>query len=199
MLHAQHIPGQKKSDAELWRAYHVHKDRSAFEALYLRHNERIFYFIYSYAQDYQLSLDILQDTCIKILNLSKELAPDFSVQNFSSWAIEFSKNIIQSRLRKEANRRHILEQKVVPRKQKEQDLHTNMDWEILKDCINEMTSPAYQKILGLVVEGYSTAEIAEQMNIDSKKVADTKYLAKKAFKKLLQEKGIYEDYKDLIR
>lgn len=198
MILPEQKPDADKPDEELWSLFHEKKNIAAFEELYKRHNQRIFYFIYGYTRDYTLSTDILQDTVLKILQVEKELDPDFIVHNFVSWAIEFSKNILISRLRKMDRRQEILQENIMPKKNKSVEIKPDYDSQLLRECIKEVKNERYRSILHLTVEGLGIEEIAKQLQLCQKKVSDSKYLAKKEFERVLKQKGLFQEYKNLI-
>ena len=74
-------------------------DEKAFEALLMRHKERIYRFIYMKIRDNALSQDIFQDTFIKVVNTLK--AGNYNEEGkFLPWAMRIAHNLVIDHFRK---------------------------------------------------------------------------------------------------
>ncbi len=74
-------------------------DEKAFEALLMRHKERIFRFIYMKIRDNALAQDIFQDTFIKVVNTLK--AGNYNEEGkFLPWAMRIAHNLVIDHFRK---------------------------------------------------------------------------------------------------
>ena len=85
-------------DRELISLY-LSGDEKAFEALLMRHKERIYRFIYMKIRDNALSQDIFQDTFIKVVNTLK--AGNYNEEGkFLPWAMRIAHNLVIDHFRK---------------------------------------------------------------------------------------------------
>lgn len=85
-------------DRELVHAY-IHGDEKAFEALLMRHKDKIYRFIYLKVRDTALAQDIFQDTFIKIVNTLK--AGSYNEEGkFLPWAMRIAHNLVIDFFRK---------------------------------------------------------------------------------------------------
>ena len=88
----------KIDDRELISLY-LGGDEKAFEALLMRHKERIYRFIYMKIRDNALSQDIFQDTFIKVVNTLK--AGNYNEEGkFLPWAMRIAHNLVIDHFRK---------------------------------------------------------------------------------------------------
>ena len=88
----------KFDDRELISLY-LNGDEKAFEALLMRHKERIYRFIYMKIRDTALSQDIFQDTFIKVVNTLK--AGNYNEEGkFLPWAMRIAHNLVIDHFRK---------------------------------------------------------------------------------------------------
>lgn len=94
-------------DRDLVKAY-INGDEKAFEALLLRHKDKIFRFIYMKVRDNDLAQDIFQDTFIKVVNTLK--AGNYNEEGkFLPWAMRIAHNLIIDFFRKNNKVRMISE------------------------------------------------------------------------------------------
>lgn len=85
-------------DRELVSAY-INGDEKAFEALLLRHKDRIYRFINMKVRDGALAQDIFQDAFIKIVNTLK--AGNYNEEGkFLPWAMRIAHNLVIDYFRK---------------------------------------------------------------------------------------------------
>lgn len=85
-------------DRELVSAY-INGDEKAFEALLMRHKDRIYRFIYMKIRDTALAQDIFQDTFIKVVNTLKAGAYN-EEGKFLPWAMRIAHNLVIDHFRK---------------------------------------------------------------------------------------------------
>jgi len=85
-------------DRELVSAY-INGDEKAFEALLMRHKDRIYRFIYMKVRDNALAQDIFQDAFIKVVNTLK--AGNYNEEGkFLPWAMRIAHNLVIDYFRK---------------------------------------------------------------------------------------------------
>ncbi len=94
-------------DRVLVKAY-INGDEKAFEALLMRHKDKIYRFIYMKVRDNALAQDIFQDTFIKVVNTLK--AGSYNEEGkFLPWAMRIAHNLIIDFFRKNNKVRMISE------------------------------------------------------------------------------------------
>ncbi len=85
-------------DRGLVKAY-INGDEKAFEALLIRHKDKIYRFIYLKVRDSALAQDIFQDTFIKVVNTLK--AGSYNEEGkFLPWAMRIAHNLVIDFFRK---------------------------------------------------------------------------------------------------
>jgi len=85
-------------DRELVRKY-INGNEKAFEALLLRHKDKIYRFIYMKVRDNDLAQDLFQDTFIKVVNTLK--AGTYNEEGkFLPWVMRISHNLVIDYFRK---------------------------------------------------------------------------------------------------
>lgn len=94
-------------DRELVNAY-INGEEQAFEALLMRHKDKIYRFIYMKVRDTALAQDIFQDTFIKVVNTLK--AGNYNEEGkFLPWAMRIAHNLVIDFFRKNNKVRMISE------------------------------------------------------------------------------------------
>lgn len=85
-------------DRDLVKAY-INGDEKAFEALLMRHKDKIYRFVYLKVRDGALAEDIFQETFIKIVNTLK--AGSYNEEGkFLPWAMRIAHNLVIDHFRK---------------------------------------------------------------------------------------------------
>ena len=85
-------------DRDLVNAY-INGEEKAFEALLMRHKDKIYRFIYMKVKDSALAQDIFQDTFIKVVNTLK--AGNYNEEGkFLPWAMRIAHNLVIDFFRK---------------------------------------------------------------------------------------------------
>jgi len=94
-------------DRDLVNAY-INGEEKAFEALLIRHKDKIYRFIYMKVRDAALAQDIFQDTFIKVVNTLK--AGNYNEEGkFLPWAMRIAHNLVIDFFRKNNKVRMISE------------------------------------------------------------------------------------------
>lgn len=94
-------------DRDLVNAY-INGEEKAFEALLMRHKDKIYRFIYMKVRDTALAQDIFQDTFIKVVNTLK--AGNYNEEGkFLPWAMRIAHNLVIDFFRKNNKVRMISE------------------------------------------------------------------------------------------
>lgn len=98
---------QSLQDRDLIKLY-IDGNEKAFEALLMRHKDKIFRFIHIKVRDGELAADIFQDAFIKIVNTLK--AGNYNEEGkFLPWALRISHNLVIDYFRKNGKMRMISE------------------------------------------------------------------------------------------
>lgn len=99
--------GKNIDDRDLVNAY-INGEEKAFEALLMRHKDKIYRFIYMKVRDAALAQDIFQDTFIKVVNTLK--AGNYNEEGkFLPWAMRIAHNLVIDFFRKNNKVRMISE------------------------------------------------------------------------------------------
>jgi RNA polymerase sigma-70 factor (ECF subfamily) len=99
--------GKNIDDRDLVNAY-INGEEKAFEALLMRHKDKIYRFIYMKVRDTALAQDIFQDTFIKVVNTLK--AGNYNEEGkFLPWAMRIAHNLVIDFFRKNNKVRMISE------------------------------------------------------------------------------------------
>jgi RNA polymerase sigma-70 factor (ECF subfamily) len=78
---------------------HVNGDDTAFEALFLKHKDRVYTSIYVIVKDHEVADDIFQDTFIKVLHKLRE--EKYSEEGkFIPWVLRIAHNLCMDHFRK---------------------------------------------------------------------------------------------------
>lgn len=178
------------NDNLLWKAYH-NGDRTAFGALFERYNLRLFLVVNSWVKDPEKARDIVQEVSIKILEKGDNVA-HIEMDNFFVWAAQFAKNIWRSSQRNIRRRAEIVEEEVKPYTRSSYQLHAGEDVDKMIFCLKKVKKLAHRRILVLAYQGYKNPEIAIRLKRSTKWVKDNRCIAKKEYKKLLINEGLYE-------
>lgn len=152
--------------------HYIQGDERALEALILRHQSKVFGFIYSKVADRDLTNDIFQDTFIKVVNTLKMNRYN-EEGKFLPWVMRISHNLIIDHFRKE--KRMMM--------QRDQDEYSVFDfikddspniekWLIsqqirdsMQILIEELPNDQKEVLLMRIYQDMSFKEIAEQTNV----------------------------------
>lgn len=151
---------------------------------------RLFLVVNSWVKDPEQAQDIVQEVSIKILEKGDQVA-DIYMENFFVWATQFARNIWRSGQRNTRRRAEIVADEVAPFVAQKCDLNEGLDTDRILACLKKVRKPLHRRILVLVYLGYKNPEIAERLNKSIKWVKDNRCLAKKEFKNLLIEQGLF--------
>ncbi len=177
------------TDNELWKAYHQ-GDRKAFGTLFQRHQLKLYLVVNNWVRDPDKAKDIVQEVSIKILEKGSNVA-HIEIDNFFVWAAQFAKNIWRSGNRNTRRRAEIMEEEIKPYTVSAYELHAGEDVDKMVSCLKRVKKVAHRRILVLAYQGYKNPEIAVRLNKTTKWVKDNRCLAKKEFKRLLTNDGLY--------
>lgn len=152
--------------------HYIQGDERALEALILRHQSKVFGFIYSKVADRDLTNDIFQDTFIKVVHTLKMNRYN-EEGKFLPWVMRISHNLIIDHFRKE--KRMMM--------QRDQDEYSVFDfikddspniekWLIsqqirdsMQILIEELPNDQKEVLLMRIYQDMSFKEIAEQTNV----------------------------------
>lgn len=193
-------PDRSTSDSMLWKAYQ-NGQPNALGFLLQRHQGRILTALYSIIHkniDASPSLedikDAIQEMAHRMLE-DQEKHTKINLQDFPSWAIQYTLNIWRNARSKRHNRQRILREKLIPDTPSsyEMDLliHIQYDRQAYIDAIQLMKNNTYRQLIFLLLfEQYDSAELAEHFKQSSNWVYDKKYRALKAYREVLRRSGL---------
>ncbi len=188
---------QNYTDEQLWNRFRE-GDVAAFATLLKRHQGRIIgalYFLVNQQQKTSLDVvkDAFQEMATKII-AQQEKHAEINVRDFPNWAIQYSFNIWRNQSQKERNRLRLNREKLLPdRNYYEIDvlLHKNLDRVKFIRCIDQIENETYQQLIRLIyVNHFDNKELAEHFGKPKHWIADKKYRAIKAYKKVLVRNGL---------
>lgn len=157
------------------------------EELYLLYKDDIYRYLLYLTQDPDLSDDLLSETFVNAISSIKGFKGKSSIK---TWLFSIAKNQWFQRLRKkkialsyndllEVYLSDSLEDRLIEREKLER----------IKALLKEK-SIQVQRVVKMRIEGYSFAEIAEELNISESSARVIDFRAKKWIKSILEEEGL---------
>jgi RNA polymerase sigma-70 factor, ECF subfamily len=110
-------------------------EKQAFEILYDRYFNKLVWFARSFMDDVQHSEDLIQEVFIKLIEKPEQFD---RTKKFSTWIYVVTSNRCKQALRDKKNRLRILEENVLPYKDKVSEINTNSDYRLLKNRIEDI-------------------------------------------------------------
>lgn len=168
---------------------------NAFNHIFKEYNQRLYYFSLGYLKSEKDAEEIVQETFLKLWERRSFLDPELS---FHAYLFKIAFNFIQKRLIKKVKDEKLnndLADELI-----NFDDHTSnlLNYHFLLDHINSLIAklpPRQKKILELrKLNGYTSAEISEMLNLSIKTVEAHLTAALKFLKERLQ----YEKFDDLL-
>ncbi|MCX8028496.1 MAG: RNA polymerase sigma factor [Brevinematales bacterium] len=129
-------------------------DEESFNELYNKYSKLLIKFVYRYTRDVDMSVDVVQETFVKLLENIKRYSPRGS---FKSFLFKTAINIIRDRKRKEKRDRKMFEEIT-------QSFSYNDDSESMKEQIMDIIDSLPDRDKEMIIfrlEGYKIEEIAE--------------------------------------
>ncbi|MEM7372622.1 MAG: sigma-70 family RNA polymerase sigma factor [Bacteroidota bacterium] len=178
-----------QTDAYLWKAFAACNDR-ALESLFDQHFGRLILTIEGVTNNKELAEDIVYDVFRGVLEKKREkLYTGEEVENFFLWIRRHCINKWRSDLRRDKNRRNILE--ALGKEKTEWTLiDSELSAEQILECIESLSRPEHKTIISLVIQGYSNQEIDSQLNKPANFTKREKNRARKELKNILRERGL---------
>jgi RNA polymerase sigma-70 factor (ECF subfamily) len=149
-----------RSDAELVAAVNQ-GDFTAFEAMYLRHRDWVVALAYRFTGDYQLSLDVLQETFLYFLKKFPGFTLSARLQTFLYPAVKNLSISGQRKIVRLQGDTDVLESLAAT----ETDASSNQAGDALAAVLSALPEEQREVLLLRFVEGFSLNEIAEAMEI----------------------------------
>ena len=158
-------------------------DSSAFEALFNRYKERLYWFILRFAKNEEISLDIMHDVMLKLWEGRSKLDTN---ANFSAYLHTISKNHVFNFLKQAARRETILSDIL-----HDIELHTNtleqdyyfMEYKkIAYEAVDQLPPRRKQVFQSCKLDGMSYDETATSLGISRNAVKDHMVKASKFIK-----------------
>lgn len=181
------MPQKKKTEESVLVAYLKQGDKKAFESLFHRYSERVYYFSLKYLGDQHMAEEITQEVFVKIWINREQLREDLS---FKSYLFTATRNTIIDLYRK--RKKHLEACEEIKARVHNLALMPDQVYEYnnLTRLLNKFVMqlpPRRQKIYQLSREhGYSHKEIARDLGISVKTVEAQICLAIKQLRDILK-------------
>lgn len=169
-------------------------DRAAFDELYNRYHNRLFYYFYRMLGNCEETTnDFLQDIFLKIIDKPQLFNPDYS---FKKWIFSVAHNMCKNEYRKRENRKTIL-QDIIPENIKDEinpDKEDKSRWIEIAFREMEGLSEKSREILVLKYrENFSLDEISEILSLPKGTVKSRLFYARNELAKLVKQIQNMED------
>jgi len=117
-------------------------DKKSFETLYDRYFNKLVWFARGFMDDVPQAEDLVQDVFMKLIEKPGQFD---STKKFSTWVYVVTSNRCKQVLRDEKNRLRILEENVLPYKEKATEFNNTSDLKLLKKRIEVIYSGCSEK------------------------------------------------------
>lgn len=165
----------------LWES-HIHGDMSRFNQYYLPCHKRLTMFCLGKLKDLELAENAASDTLVKLM---QQESPE-EIRDIESWLFTVARNQCLTYLNKENNRRDIRDKlQVTWTKEQRPEGEDALGLQDMQSVISSTLSEKDHKIWTLHLEGFRNEEIAEQMGMPEKTVANRKSEARRKLRKAL--------------
>lgn len=150
-------------------------DVEGFNVIYRKYKDRLYWFIYKYLKDEELTKDILQDTFLRVVRFANGYKPN---QKFTTWLFTIAKNLSLSEIqRQHAEKRDAIElskdaehedfrplQIKDPKPNPHQSLESKATVSNILDRVDSVKKP-YRESLQMVAGGFEYGEISQALGI----------------------------------
>lgn len=159
-------------------------DKVAFEELFKKYSERIYYFSIRYIKNKEEAEEITQEVFVRLWNRRFDLKTELS---FSSYLFMIAKNAVIDLLRKRQKESAINEDITQDANSISEQSSNSIEYKELVDIVSNSIAqlPEKRQQIYLMIrdEGLSYKEIAEKLNISIKTVESHMHLALQQLKK----------------
>lgn len=160
-------------------------DRLAFDELYNRYNNRLFYYFYRMLGNCEETAnDFLQDIFLKIIDKPELFNPDYP---FKKWVYSVAHNMCKNEYRKRESRKTVLQDTFSEELMEETNLEDDKSrWiEIAFREINGLSEKSREILLLKYRENFSLEEIAEILELPKGTVKSRLFNARNELSKLM--------------
>ena len=169
-------------------------DREAFNELYYRYYNRLFYYFYRMLGNCEETAnDFLQDIFLKIIDKPQLFNSNYS---FKKWIFSVAHNMCKNEYRKRENRKTVV-QNINPEELKDEtnyDIENKSQWiEIAFREINGLSEKSREILVLKYRENFNLEEIAEILSLPKGTVKSRLFYARNELAKLVRQIQIKED------
>lgn len=178
------------------------KIEETFEKLVMNHYKRVFNYIHTIVNDYEISKDLTQDTFLKAYLSFKRLR---SKEAFPIWIMRIARNLSINRMKKEHLKRmrfislftkkydkEVLDYIQDPDISLEEKANKSEEEGLIKKVLNGMPSRMREVLILKEWEDLSYEEIGKIMKISRKAVKSLIHRARQEMKKRLEKKDVFK-------
>lgn len=169
-------------------------NQAAFNELYERYNERLFYYFFRMLGSCEETAnDFLQDIFLKIIDKPELFNPDYS---FKRWIFSVAHNMCKNEYRKRENRKNVLQNLAPNDFVDETDDFEKNKIRLLELAFREMnglTEKSKEVLLLKYKENFSVEEMAEILELPTGTVKSRLYYARNELSGVLKRIKIKED------
>lgn len=169
-------------------------DEKAFDAIFRRYGDDLFYFSLDMMHDQAEAEEILQETFLRVWEGRKAIDPE---RNFRNYLISIAKNLMYNVFRRRlvARKYELAANAPLSSSETEKVLHLKDLQSLLLAGIDRL-APHQREVLVLKSQGLSNEEIASALNITRKTV---EYHLAKAYKQLRTDlHNLKEDFRSVM-
>ena len=177
------------SDAALVEAI-ARRDKNALQALYRRHNVKVFRFVLRFIRDDAAAEDVVSEVFIDVWRQAERFERRSQV---STWLLAIARNKALSSLRRRAVT--ALDEEVAefiedPADDPEETMQKQERSAILRSCLEQL-SPAHREIIDLVYyHEKSIDEVAEVIGVPANTVKTRMFYARKRIGEMMAARGL---------
>ena len=164
-------------------------DKIAFEKIFNKYSERIYYFSYRYLKNKEESEEITQEVFVRLWNRRFDLKPELS---FNSYLFMITKNAVIDLLRKRQKETSIDENYKIFNNDQESQPDDKLEYKelnkVVESSIEELPFKRKQIFLMSREKGFTYKQIAAKLNISIKTVESHMRLALRQLKESIGDK-----------
>jgi RNA polymerase sigma-70 factor (ECF subfamily) len=170
---------RSESDEDLMEAYRD-GDATAFEVLLVRHERKIFAFVFRIVRDREAANDLLQETFLRVVRNAKKYSRK---AKFTTWLYTIARNQSIDHLRRAKHRRH---------KSLDQSMGADGDGQSLMERLPGRSPDGYDRADGAQVTG-RIAEALDELAVEQREVFVMRQFQSLKFKEIAEVVGVSEN------
>jgi RNA polymerase sigma-70 factor (ECF subfamily) len=168
----------------------IQGDVRSFEEVFKNYNRKIFIFSYRYLKNQEDAEGIVQEVFLKLWESSKNLKRD---SNLNAWLFTVTFNAIRKRFRKLSTEKKHLDYYSTFLENQKQEISESDYFDLLEktSSLIQKLPPQQRKVILLRKEkGFSSEEMAAELNLSRKTVENHLNRARAFLRKAMKEEGL---------